>query len=145
MKYEISYGKYTSVIRGNLVKSVEQFEKLKVVYIDMYKIFEKIENSTNRIEMYNLNKDIESLEFKMQEIFGFPVTSNYHRWWFESPKCTCPKMDNTDDLGTGIRHINLDCIIHGTKTRKSVERKEKLKKIKKLEKIENIERIKNEK
>jgi len=128
---KVEYKDYSTLLNGELLKnkSDEEIERLKNTYIDMFKIFEKIENTSNRIEIYYLNKQLEPLEFKMQKIFGFKEDSNYHRRWFKCPKCSCPKMDNQDDLGTGIRHINEGCIIHGTKTANLIERKEKLEKL----------------
>ncbi len=122
----IEYGKHDIVLNPNMVKSIYKFEQLKSIYIELFKIFEKMENTNNPIKLYNLNKEIEPLEFKMQEYFGFPVNKDFHRYWCECPKCSCPKLDNLDERGSGSRYIDSGCIIHGEKTRQLIQRKEKL-------------------
>ena len=128
-KYRVTYGKHDIVLNPNMVKTDKQLEELKIVYIDLFKIFEKMENTNNPIKLYWLNKEIEPLEFKMQELFGFPVNSDYHRYWCECPKCSCPKLDNFDERGSGSRYIDISCIIHGEKTKQLLQRKEKLERL----------------
>jgi hypothetical protein len=128
-KYRVTYDKYDIVLNMSMIKTDEQFEKLKPVYIELFKIFEKMENEPNPVKLYQLNQEIEPLELKMQEYFGFKVDRNYHRYWNECPKCTCPQMDNRDARGTEYRYYNPDCIIHGDKTRQLLQRKEKLEKL----------------
>ena len=127
----VTYGKYDMVLNPQMAGKLKiyQVEELKKVYIELFKVFEQMENEGSRIELYKLNQSIEPLEFKMQELFGFKVDRNYHRYWCECPKCTCPKMDNRDIRGTDIRYYDEECIIHGSQTRNLIQRKEKLEKI----------------
>lgn len=54
----------------------------------------------------------EMLEYKLQELWGFPRNSRYHKFW-ERPRCECCKMDNEDRFGTGYYIINENCPLHG--------------------------------
>jgi len=127
----VQYGKYKLQLNGKLIGklTIEKAEKLKETYIEMFKIFEQIENTTNRVKILELNQQIEPLEFKMQELFGFKIDRNYHRWWRDCPKCTCPGMDNQDAFGTDFRYYDSNCIIHGNQTRNLAQRKAKLEKL----------------
>lgn len=131
-KFEVTYKKYSQHCNLTLLKSRNR-EHLKDqiidTYIQIFKILDRIDNSGSRIEMYRLNEMIEPLEFKLQELWGFNKDANYHRFWFEINSCTCPKMDNIDDLGTGYRHINTQCMIHGSYTFNLANREKKLKRI----------------
>ena len=71
-----------------------------------------MEKAEDRITLRLLNKSIQEIDFKLQELWGFPINSNYHRWW-EVPKCLCPDMDNRERYGTKYRVTRGDCPIHG--------------------------------
>lgn len=58
-------------------------------------------------------KELEYLEFDMQEVWKFPLDSSYHTHWLDIDGCSCPSMDNHDMLGVAWRVINRDCPIHG--------------------------------
>jgi len=58
-------------------------------------------------------KEVEELEFQLQESWKFEKDKNYHRYWWTLPKCTCPKMDNEDRFGTDYHVYSSDCPIHG--------------------------------
>ena len=57
-------------------------------------------------------KELEQLEFLLQEAWKFPRDANFHRFW-EMPHCTCPKMDNEDAYPSGYYVKNLSCPVHG--------------------------------
>ena len=127
--HEIKYGKYHSYLRIDLLKrngKEGNIKELENVYIEMYKIFEKMDNTNNPIELYFLNQEIEQIEFKMQELWGFPIDRNMHRYWHECPKCTCPLYDNHEARGTQIRYYDPNCLIHGDKTKQLINREKKL-------------------
>lgn len=62
----------------------------------------------------NYNQLITETEFTIQKLWKFQPDPNYHRMWFEDPKCSCPNMDNKDRLGTPYKIINEECKLHGT-------------------------------
>lgn len=104
-------------------------EKLKNTYINLFKTIEKMEQTDNCIILFNLNKYVTELEFELQRLWGFPENINYHRYWFLLPKCTCPKIDNNELIGSILKYYNNDCIIHGEETLNLVKREKKLKRI----------------
>lgn len=125
-KFEVTYKKYSLLKSRNREHLKDQIIE---TYIELFKILDRIDNSSSRIEIYHLNEMIEPLEFKLQELWGFNKNSNYHRFWFEINTCTCPKMDNIEYLGTGTRIINEECVVHGSYTRNLAKRENKLKRI----------------
>lgn len=57
---------------------------------------------------------VESFEFVLQSLWGFPLDRNYHRYWNKVKGCTCnADLDNRDRIGTPYRVINPECIFHG--------------------------------
>lgn len=129
---KISYKEYNIKINLKLLEKnnkLHNLEQLKQVYIELFKIFEKMEDSNDRIELYEYSKKIEEIEFKMQELWGFEKNKYYHRYWCNNPKCICPKLDNYEYFGISMRCYNDECLIHGVKTRQKILRKDKLKRI----------------
>lgn len=88
------------------VKKIVKLQTIRKYFYDF------IELSDDKEEIRRLDKIITQIEFKLQKLWGFPQDSNRHRW-FEVPKCSCPKWDNADSLGSDFRIINPDCILHG--------------------------------
>ena len=71
-----------------------------------------MEKAKDKITLRLLNESITELDFKLQELWGFPLDPNYHRWW-EVPQCACPHFDNVDRYGTKYRVTVDKCPIHG--------------------------------
>lgn len=128
----VKYGNYDIRLNPRMIgdMKLDDIEKLKDVYVELFKVFEKMENTNNTVKLYWLNKDIEPLEFEMQKYFGFKVDSNFHKYWYDCPKCSCPKMDNSDSLGVDVRYYDTNCIIHSEKTKLLAERAQKLNQLK---------------
>jgi len=55
---------------------------------------------------------VEETEFKLQDAWKFTRNRNMHSWWYRVPHCTCPKLDNEDNMGLPYRTINASCPIH---------------------------------
>jgi len=60
-------------------------------------------------------EDLTKIEFALQRAWGFPQSMAYHRFW-ETPKCTCPKMDNEEQYATKQFIIMANCPLHGDNT-----------------------------
>ena len=61
----------------------------------------------------NLNSQLEDVEFRLQELWGFKQDANYHSWWLRPKNCECPKLDNRDPAYYGAgKIINGSCPIH---------------------------------
>ena len=124
----IKYKKYKINVNFNIVPE-EKHKELKELYLSMFKIFEKLEKIISPQQTLLLSKELENIEYSMQEIFGFPQNRNYHRYWLEIPTCTCPKLDNQEYYGTEYRLIVEDCPIHGNRIKNIINRIEKIKRI----------------
>ena len=105
-----------STINQNLVNrqkvSADDVQKIvKLQTIRKY-FYDFIELSDDKEEIRRLDKIITQIEFQLQKLWGFPQDRNFHRW-FDVPKCSCPKWDNAESLGSDFRIINPNCILHG--------------------------------
>ena len=106
-----------TILNENLIKtqclSDEEVEELHVLHKtkdDLFQLMKKTSDS-NTLKLYA--KLLTSLEFDMQRVWKFPQSINYHTWWYHSPKCLCPTMDNQDNFGTEFAIINAECPLHG--------------------------------
>jgi len=70
-------------------------------------------DATNRGVLRTLAQFVETVEFQLQEAWGFDRDDKFHSYWYRVPHCTCPKLDNKDVFGSAIRYINEDCPVHG--------------------------------
>lgn len=82
--------------------------KLNVVYRKLEKVLLCPEDYEDPVET------IESLEFELQELWGFDKSRERHSYWYRVKGCKCPKMDNSDPLYGGRRIINSECFWHGS-------------------------------
>lgn len=58
-------------------------------------------------------KLVESLETRLQGLWGFTQDPKYHRYGHHISGCTCPKMDNDELVGhTTMRYVNANCPFH---------------------------------
>ncbi len=55
---------------------------------------------------------IREIEYELQQAWGFPKSTKYHKFW-ETPTCTCPKMDNEDRYPSGNYVVMTSCPVHG--------------------------------
>ena len=72
---------------------------------------ELIEESSNKDEIRDLALNIELIDYELQYLWGFETDKRFHRFW-ETPKCSCPSMDNIDDY-PHLQYIDKNCIVHG--------------------------------
>jgi len=111
--YEYNGNKHcVSPMLLNQKKAWHNLDKIKELHIERLSIYDDMILCTDNIKLKELANDVTKTEFKLQKLWGFPQDENFHRW-FDVPKCTCPKMDNAERLGTEYRIINEDCPIHG--------------------------------
>jgi hypothetical protein len=81
-------------------------------HIQKLMIFEQMEETDDPQTLKDLSNIVTDIEFDLQELWGFPLDINFHRW-YDIPKCSCPKMDNSENIGTKYRIISGACPIHG--------------------------------
>lgn len=114
-----SYISYELAVKKGL--GLDTIKDLKTTYRKLYKTFDKIEECKDSKDIPKLIKDVEEIEFELQELWGFELDEKFHRYWMDCPGCSCPKMDNMDALGTGIRVTSSNCVLHGSATKQEGE------------------------
>lgn len=86
-------------------------EEIKEVHWLKICIYHLLDAETDIELMRSYAKDLEQIEFKLQELWGFEANARYHRFW-EYPKCSCPEMDNRDSY-PHRSYITDACVLHG--------------------------------
>lgn len=90
----------------------EQVDKIIALHQHKLDLFDKIRGTDDKAALKELGEAVTENEFKLQDAWGFPRDINFHPFW-EMPKCTCPKMDNYDAMGTPYHVYRQDCPFHG--------------------------------
>lgn len=101
-------------VKQNL--NIEDLETIRKVHIKRLKLFEKIESENDIVKLRKLADKVTEIEFELQDAWKFDRDAKFHSWWFNAPKCTCPKLDNNERIGTGTFIINGNCLLHGEKS-----------------------------
>ena len=91
--------------------SEEQIKNIQMCYNVMREVF-KIKPLDKQTVSF-INRTTTETEFIMQHTWGFPNDSKFHTWWLKNPHCLCPKLDNTERLGTEYKIIVDNCPLHG--------------------------------
>jgi hypothetical protein len=76
-------------------------------------MFKGIDQHVSELGYKGVVDYIEIIEYRLQYLWGFPMDKNYHKYWFEVPGCTCPKLDNHDMIGSSRAVFNMTCPFHG--------------------------------
>lgn len=105
----------------DLTKAWKNLSKLKEAYWWKLMFFDMIKETDDLLELHSLAEDLKDLEMYIQELFNFTPDPNYHRFW-EAPKCSCPKTDNSERWGTPYTIVNHFCVLHGPMTRSEMRR-----------------------
>jgi hypothetical protein len=97
--------------------SLANLECIKALHLRRYHIFDEMRTLDEESMGYKkiarpMLKELTQIEFDLQEAWGFPKDSNFHRFW-DIPGCTCPTIDNNERIGTGYFIINGGCPLHG--------------------------------
>ena len=103
------------IINTNLVyrQKVSPEDVIRIVNLqNIRKYFHDfMEILDNKEEIKRLDKIVTQIEFQLQKLWGLDQDERMH-FWFKRPKCSCPKSDNSDVIGTDIKYINSKCILH---------------------------------
>ena len=101
-----------NLISRNGVSPSSQLE-LCTLYDKLEELIEEGNATLSVEENRRIANEIEQLEFKLQELWGFGRSQMHHRYWSQLGMCLCnaDSMDNLDDRGYR-RTIRLDCPIH---------------------------------
>lgn len=79
----------------------------------MSELFNLMEESDDVESLKAYAEKVTATEYFMQEAWGFDRNSDFHKYWFTMPNCSCPTMDNEEMIGTKYRITSMECIIHG--------------------------------
>ena len=114
--YLVKYKELREVIEEDRMTNDKNLDKLKKCLLEKLKIYDIIEN-TNSLDNKQLRqfyKKLTDIEYDMQVLYGEDEDINFHNFW-ETPKCTCPKIDNLETQGSGKPIFDNKCPIHGKK------------------------------
>lgn len=56
---------------------------------------------------------VKCMEYTLQSLWRFPLSSNHHMNQFYIDGCLCPKRDNKERFGSGYFVYNTECPFHG--------------------------------
>ena len=92
--------------------SIPELLRLHKIKHYIYKRMHRANSPINKDNLKRYDRLLTEIEFQMQDAWGFPRSTNYHRFW-ERPRCLCPIMDNQDSYPTSFTYTNQDCPRHG--------------------------------
>ena len=55
---------------------------------------------------------VKCMEYTLQSLWRFPLSSNFHMHQFYIDGCLCPKLDNKERFGSGYFVYSMDCPFH---------------------------------
>ena len=97
-------------VDNELSAGIDNLDPLKNCLLEKLKIYDKIINSTEK-DLTKYYKKLSDVEYNMQILYGLNEDVNSHRFW-ETPKCTCPKIDNVVKFPDGDYIFDKNCPIH---------------------------------
>jgi hypothetical protein len=110
---EIEYNGYDISINEDLLDKQDAWKNLKDIIEARIRIMEILDTEPDNNHKELLNKLTEA-EFALQRAWNFDEDANYHSYqWTGLNDCTCPTLDNLDNLGCDIRYISRNCPWHG--------------------------------
>lgn len=115
-KYEIEYnGTVIAVISAVFLEhcnATNNLELIKDAFKHKHELILEMLKIPTQDRLIELAEEIHCIDYIIQDLYGFPMDFNYHRFW-EVPQCSCPLLDNQDRWGTGSYIMAKDCKIHG--------------------------------
>lgn len=109
-EYTVKHGEFIDRIEPELLNELSDLPALKNCLLEKLKIYSEIEK-TNKKDLTSFDNRLTNVEFNLQILYGVDEDINFHRFW-ETPKCTCPKIDNTLKYPFGDYEIDANCPIH---------------------------------
>lgn len=88
-----------------------KLDTIKALHKEKLKLYSVMENTNDVAYLKHADQLLTSIEFQLQDAWGFGRDQNFHRFW-ERPKCQCPRMDNMDNYPYQ-QIINQGCPLHG--------------------------------
>ncbi len=91
-------------------------DAIKELHLELQSFFDDVRTldptTLTTVEASDIVMNIERLENAMQKSWKFTPNSDMHSWWYQTPHCNCPVMDNQDMMGLNYRYINSTCPLH---------------------------------
>jgi len=110
--YLVKYKNIRLRVDESRITIKENVDKIKACLYEKLIIFDTILNSKTNLKSYY--KKLTNIEYNMQILYGEEEDISYHKFW-ETPKCTCPKINNIEIYPSKKPIFNDDCPIHGKK------------------------------
>jgi hypothetical protein len=117
-KYLVKYNELRGRLEENRINKKKNLNKLKACLLEKLKLYDIIDSSIEE-DLKHYYKKLTNIEYDMQILYGEDENISFHRFW-ETPKCTCPIIDNIelypfrhDSSNNTIYYVNDKCPIHG--------------------------------
>jgi len=95
----------------NILQMPKYYDKIKNLFEQAYKIYEKYSKQIPEKEAIEIAKQLDECEKELQKLWKFEPNEAYYRHWIKLPGCTCPKIDNKENYGIK-RIIDCSCPYH---------------------------------
>lgn len=92
--------------------ATHNLEDIKACHVTKLDIYDAINETNDLTKLKLYAEDLMLCEFELQKLWNFPEDIKFHRFW-DTPKCKCPKIDNSDNYPTGYYSIVRNCPLHG--------------------------------
>ena len=110
-KYLVKYEELRDRVEKDRISNSKNLTKLKNCLKERLKIYDIIEKSETDDNLNQYYKKLTDIEYNMQILYGEDEDISFHRFW-ETPKCTCPKIDNLEIYPSETPYFDKDCPIH---------------------------------
>jgi len=107
--YLVKYKKLSDRLEEDRIQNDKNIDKLKSCLLEKLKIYHTISHTKYKLKTHY--KKLTDIEYNMQLLYGEKENIAYHRFW-ETPKCTCPKVDNLEIYPSNNPIFNSKCPIH---------------------------------
>jgi hypothetical protein len=108
-KYLVKFKEQRDRVDKHRMNNKKNLSKLKNCLIEKLKIYDIIESSDENLEQYY--KKLTDIEYNMQLLYGEEEDISQHLFW-QTPKCTCPKIDNIEIYPSKNPIFDDKCQIH---------------------------------
>jgi len=108
--YLVKYKKLRERVNEKLLMN-NDIEQLKNCLREKLKIYDKIANSNTGDDLAVYYKKLTDIEYNLQTLYGVPEDIKFHKFW-NTPMCTCPKIDNIENYPSEDPFFDKNCPIH---------------------------------
>lgn len=102
--------------QGLRATEIEQLCSLHDIREELFEAMKNLNPETDPRKLQQCALLVQDIEFRLQKAWKFPQDPNFHTWWFVTPHCTCPVLDNMDYAGSSLYATDHACPLHGNDT-----------------------------